>query len=122
MVDSWQPERAEATHSLVAGEHIHDRVLQRKAHVQRAGDVRRRDHNREHGSVRIGIDFRSKIAVCLPTFIMLLFCCSWFVLFWYVHSSVVTSQLSVVSCQLSVVSGQLSVVSGQLSVVGGQWS
>src|SRR6266550_796312 len=107
MVDSRQPERAEAAHSLVAREDIHDRVLQRMAHVQRAGDVRRRDHNSEHGSVLISINFRSKIPVLLPPLIMMLLCLLGIVLFRYVHPS--------------VVSGQLSVVSGQWSVVSCQW-
>ena len=39
------PQRVVAAHAVVAGEGVHQRVLERVAHVQRAGDVRRRDHD-----------------------------------------------------------------------------
>ena len=37
------PQRVVAPHAVVAGERVHQRVLERVPHVQRAGDVRRRD-------------------------------------------------------------------------------
>ena len=42
------PERVEALHPVPADEHVLDRAVERVAHVQRAGDVRRRhgDHER----------------------------------------------------------------------------
>src|ERR1700730_2946585 len=102
MVDSRQPERAEAAHSLVACEHIHDRVLQRMSHVQRAGNVRRRDDNREHGSVLVSINFRSKVSVLLPALIMMWLCLLGIVLFRYVHrgQSICTSSACEWSIQL----------------------
>ena len=43
MVGAWLPQRRIAAHTAVAGECVHDGVLERMPHVQRARDVRRRD-------------------------------------------------------------------------------
>ena len=43
MVGPWLPKRRIAAHAAVAGERVHDGVLERMPHVQRARDVRRRD-------------------------------------------------------------------------------
>jgi hypothetical protein len=42
-----QPEHGLAAHPLEADQHVLQRVVQRMPDVQRAGDVRRRDHDRE---------------------------------------------------------------------------
>ena len=39
------PQRVKAAHAMPARERIHERVLEGVAHVQRAGDVRRRQHD-----------------------------------------------------------------------------
>ena len=39
------PQRVVAAHAVVAREHVHERVLEGMAHVQRAGDVRRRNRD-----------------------------------------------------------------------------
>src|SRR3981081_277878 len=110
MVDSLKPERAEAAHSLVACEHIHDRVLQRMAHVQRASDVRGRDHNREHGSVLVSINFRSKISVLLPALIMMLLCLLGIVLFRYVHPNIILDFRFSISDLASLLTHHLSFI------------
>ena len=46
MVDARLPEHVAAAHALEAAEHVLDRVVERVAHMQRAGDVRRRDDDR----------------------------------------------------------------------------
>ena len=47
MVGAELPQRVEAAHPVVTGQHVHQRLLERMAHVQRAGDVRRRQLNAE---------------------------------------------------------------------------
>jgi hypothetical protein len=56
------PERSPAEHAVVARQRIHDRVLQRVPHVQRARHVRRRNHD----AVRLAVAGRREIAGCLP--------------------------------------------------------
>jgi len=41
------PERVKPLHPVPAHQNILQRVVKRMAHVQRAGDIRRRDHHRE---------------------------------------------------------------------------
>mgnify|MGYP003693838417 CR=1 FL=1 len=41
------PQRVVAAHPVVADQHVHQRLLERVAHVQRAGDVRRRQLDAE---------------------------------------------------------------------------
>ena len=43
MVCAGEPERSEASHAVVAREHVHDCVLQGVAHVERARNVRGRN-------------------------------------------------------------------------------
>src|SRR5688572_3038687 len=45
MVGTRLPQRGVATHAMPARERVHERVLEGMAHVQRAGDVRRRQHD-----------------------------------------------------------------------------
>ncbi len=56
------PERVCAPHAVVADQGIHDRVLERVAHVQAAGDVGRRDHD----AVGLALAARREVAVLLP--------------------------------------------------------
>ena len=51
VVRAGLPERAIARHAVVARERVHDRVLERMAHVQRAGHVRRRNDDAEGRAV-----------------------------------------------------------------------
>ncbi len=44
------PQCAVTAHAVVARERVHERVLEGVAHVQRAGDVRRRDHDAVGGA------------------------------------------------------------------------
>ena len=45
MVGARLPQHVAAAHALEAAQHVLQRVVERVAHVQRAGDVRRRDHD-----------------------------------------------------------------------------
>jgi hypothetical protein len=45
------PQRGVAAHAMPASQRVHERVLERMAHVQRAGDVRRRQHDAVRGTV-----------------------------------------------------------------------
>ena len=45
VVGAGLPQRVIAAHAVVARQRVHERVLERVAHVQRAGDVRRRQHD-----------------------------------------------------------------------------
>ena len=63
------PERVAAAHSVVARERVHDRVLQRVTHVQRAGHVRRRNHD----AVRLAAARGRKVARALPTRVVVRF-------------------------------------------------
>ncbi len=56
MVGARLPERIAALHPAPADQHVLDRERQRMAHVQAAGDVRRRDHDGERrgGGGRVG--------------------------------------------------------------------
>ena len=46
VVGAHLPQRVEAAHAVVADQRVLQRVLERVAHVQRAGDVRRRQQDR----------------------------------------------------------------------------
>jgi hypothetical protein len=48
------PQRFQAAHALVADQHVHHRLLERMAHVQGAGDVRRRQQD----AVRLALSGR----------------------------------------------------------------
>jgi hypothetical protein len=45
VIGAGLPQHVAPPHPVIARERVHDRVLERVAHVQRAGDVRRRDHD-----------------------------------------------------------------------------
>ena len=47
VVRTHLPERVASAHALIANQRIHERVLERMAHVQAAGDIRRWDHDAE---------------------------------------------------------------------------
>ena len=49
VVQTRLPKTRIATHAMLTGECIHDRVLERVSHVQRAGHIRRRDHDTKLG-------------------------------------------------------------------------
>ncbi len=60
------PQRVKAAHPVPTGEDILQRVVERMAHMQRAGDVRRRDHDAETLGPRLGIGARLEGARLLP--------------------------------------------------------
>jgi hypothetical protein len=47
VVGARLPQRVPAAHAVVAGERVHDRLVEAVAHVQRAGDVGRRQQDAE---------------------------------------------------------------------------
>ncbi len=59
------PQRGVAAHAVPAREGVHERVLECMAHVQRAGDVRRRQHD----AVGRSIALRSECTRGFPTFV-----------------------------------------------------
>ena len=59
------PQRRVAAHAVPAGERVHQRVLERVPHVQRAGDVRRRQHDAVGGAVAL----RRECARGFPTLV-----------------------------------------------------
>ena len=62
MVGTDLPERVVATHAVVADQRVHQGVLERMAHVQGAGHVRRRQHD----GVGLAVAGRLEAAVLLP--------------------------------------------------------
>ena len=82
MVGAGLPEGVVAAHAVIAGEGIHQCVLEGVAHVQAACDIRRRDHDAV-GSTRAG---RRKIALPLPGFIPVLLYAVWIVGLVHMHS------------------------------------
>ena len=63
MVDARQPERRPATHPIPADQDVFDRIHQRMAHVQLAGQVRRRHDDRERLAITV---CRREVAAILP--------------------------------------------------------
>ena len=59
------PQRRVAAHAVPAREGVHERVLERVAHVQRAGDIRRRQHDAVGGAIAL----RRESARGFPTFV-----------------------------------------------------
>ena len=68
VVGSRLPQRAAAVHAVVADERVHDRVLERVAHVQRPGHVGGRDHD----AVGLAGVARNEVSPALPAFVPLL--------------------------------------------------
>ncbi len=64
MVGAGQPQRVVAAHAVPARQRVHDRLVERMPHVQRAGDVGRRQLDRERGPRRV--QARGAEAVALP--------------------------------------------------------
>jgi len=64
MVGARQPERVEAAHPVVAGQRVHDRLVERMAHVQDAGHVRRWQLDRERRTACFGSG--GEVAAALP--------------------------------------------------------
>ncbi len=58
VIHAGQPQHFEALHTLTACERIHQGVVERVAHVQAAGDIRGRQHDRVPGLVarRVGLE------------------------------------------------------------------
>ena len=56
MVGAHLPQRVEAAHAVVADQRVLQRVLEGVAHVQRAGHVRRRQHDRVGLALAAGLE------------------------------------------------------------------
>ena len=65
VVGARLPQRRVAAHAVPARERVHERVLERVPHVQRAGDVRRRQHD----AVARAITLRRECPGRFPTFV-----------------------------------------------------
>jgi len=70
MVGARLPQGIVARHAVVAGEGVHQGVLESMAHVQRAGDIRRRQHDAVGGSVgRVaGLEIAGAFPLGVPAF------------------------------------------------------
>ncbi len=97
VIHARQPERAVAAHALVPRHHVHQRVLQGVAHVERAGHVRRRDGDGEDWGRRVAVDLWREIAFGLPPRVMLLLGLLGVVSFRNLHRTVFSRQFSVFS-------------------------
>ena len=64
VVGARHPQRVEAAHAVVARERVHDRLVERVPHVQRAGDVGRRQLDRERCA--LGVERGGVQAAALP--------------------------------------------------------
>ena len=64
VVRAGKPERIEAVHALVADQDVLEGIVERMPPVQRAGDIRRRDHDRVRAPRRGGV--RVKVSALLP--------------------------------------------------------
>ncbi|CQR23062.1 Uncharacterised protein [Yersinia enterocolitica] len=71
MVSPGLPQGIFALHTLITNQGIHDGLLERMAHVQATGDVRRRDHDAV--AFFTGIAVRLEITLFFPVFIQRLF-------------------------------------------------
>ena len=60
---------------MIAGQRILDRIAETVSHVQRAGDVRRRNHD----AIGFAVAVRRKITVVLPTLVDALLDLLWLV-------------------------------------------
>ena len=68
VIHAGLPQRIATPHPVVANQRVHDRVLERMPHVQRAGDIRRRNDN----AVGITRAARCKPAVLFPALVVTL--------------------------------------------------
>jgi hypothetical protein len=66
VIEAGLPEHVEALHPLPAGERVHQRVVERVAHVERAGDVRGRQEDAEGLGTRLGVRAHGEGARLLP--------------------------------------------------------
>ncbi len=66
MVEARLPQHVAALHPPPAGQDVHQRVVERVAHVQRAGDVRRRQQDRERLRARLRVRAGGESAGLLP--------------------------------------------------------
>ena len=64
VIGAYLPQRIVAAHAVIADQHIHQRLLERVSHVQRAGDVRRRKLDAER--FHTGSQRRLEQAVAFP--------------------------------------------------------
>src|SRR5437667_5124624 len=79
VISSWQPQHFEALHARTARENVLDRVVEDVAKGENAGDIGRRNHNRE--SWLCGARIRSKIVIFDPARVPLRLDCFWVVRF-----------------------------------------
>ncbi len=77
VVGARLPQGVFALHALVADHGVHDGLLERVAHVQAAGDVRRRDHDAEAFLAFVAV--RLEIALLFPVLVQRLFDMFWVV-------------------------------------------
>ena len=63
------PQRRVAAHAVPAGEGVHERVLEGVPHVQRAGDIRRRQHDAVEGAIAVVAAMGRESARGFPTFV-----------------------------------------------------
>ena len=86
MVHTREPQRSEPAHPLVPRHDVHERMLKRVAHMEGAGDIWRRNDDREDLRARIFIDFRCKSPTLFPAFVVVLFSLFGVVLFGDFHA------------------------------------
>lgn len=79
MVGAYLPKRVVALHALVTGERVHDRVLERVAHVQAAGNVGWRNGD----AVGLAFTGGAEIALGFPVFVPLALDIFWLVGFFH---------------------------------------
>jgi len=65
MISAGLPERIASPHSMVANQHVHDRVLEGVAHMQTSGHVRRWNHD----AVGIAVTAGHKATSGFPGFV-----------------------------------------------------
>ena len=66
VVGTGQPERVGALHALPADDNVNLGMLQHVPHVERTGYIRRRNHQRKHRSVGIGMGLEQALLDPLP--------------------------------------------------------
>ena len=74
VVGARLPQCRRAAHAVVTRQHVHQRVLEGVAHVQRAGDVGRRDHDavgRFAALCRIGAEMAARLPAGVPLLLQL---------------------------------------------------